>query len=58
MNFIILGLVFYGIVTPVALLMRFFRRDALRLRFRQEMATYWIERNPTGPKGSSFKNQY
>src|SRR5690242_9685549 len=46
---IIMCLLFYGIVTPTAFLIRLFGKDPLRLQRDSEAASYWIERVPPGP---------
>jgi len=43
-NPIVLGILFYGVITPLALLMRLFGRDPLRLRPNPALATYWRQR--------------
>lgn len=53
-----LAILFYGVVTPTGLLMRFFGKDLLRLRFDREASSYWIQRTPTGPSAESLKNQF
>ena len=53
---IVLGLIFFGIFTPTALLMRFCRRDELRLRFKNKKS-YWIARNQSIDP-VSFKRQF
>jgi len=55
---IVLGSLFYVIVTPVALLMRVLGKDPLRLRREPDAASYWIERTPRGPAPESMKNQF
>ena len=53
---IVLGLIFFGIFTPTALLMKLFRRDELRLRFKNKKS-HWIARDqPIEPV--SFKRQF
>ncbi len=54
---IVLGIIFYGLLTPVALIGRAFGRDELKLK-RRAVSSYWIERNPPGPASDSFKNQF
>ena len=56
---IVMGIIFFGLFTPMSLTMRLFRRDELRLRFRNKK-THWILRDfPDGDKLSdSFKHQY
>jgi hypothetical protein len=54
---IVLGIIFFGLITPVAMIGRLFGRDELRLKPRQQVS-YWIKREPPGPPGESFTNQY
>lgn len=54
---IVLGLIFFVLITPVALVTRLFGRDALLLKKRNTQS-YWIERDPVGPAPESFKNQF
>jgi hypothetical protein len=56
-NPVVLGLIFFLVITPVAVGMRWFGRDALRLK-RRASGSYWIERDPAGPSPDSFKNQF
>ena len=51
---IIMGIIFFLIVTPIGLVMRLLRKDILNLKFNNK-ETYWIEKN--GPK-SKMKNQF
>ena len=55
---IVLGLLFYSTVTPIALLMRALGKDPLRKRRDAGAASYWIVRTPPGPAGDSMKNQF
>jgi hypothetical protein len=55
---IVLGAIFYGVITPYGTVMRLFGRDALRRKFQRELPSYWIERTPPGPDGSSLPNQF
>jgi hypothetical protein len=43
-NPIVLGILFYGVITPFGWLMRRFGRDALRLRSNPALKTYWRAR--------------
>ncbi len=54
---IVLGVIFFGVLTPVAVVSRIFGRDELRLK-RKAVQSYWIDRVPPGPTGDSFKNQF
>jgi hypothetical protein len=55
---IVLGLIYFIVITPVAIGMRLFRRDALRLRLDPTAKSYWLERDPPGPAPDSMKNQF
>ncbi len=50
---IIMGLVFFGVVTPTGLIMKLFNKDLLKLK-RKDNKSYWIERK----NKSEMKNQF
>ena len=54
---LVLGVIFFLLITPIALITRLFGRDELRLK-RANANSYWIDRKPPGPAGDSFKNQF
>ncbi len=51
---VIMGTVFFLIVTPISFLMRVFRKDLLNLKFNKDQS-YWVEKKE--PK-SKMKNQF
>ena len=51
---IVMGIIFFIVVTPIGLLMRLLKKDLLNLKFTNEHS-YWIEKND--PK-SKMKNQF
>ena len=53
---IVLGIIFFGLFTPIAMLMRLSGRDELRLKFTQKKS-HWISRSEP-IKSESFKNQF
>ena len=55
---IALGVIFFGVVTPYAVVMRLFGRDALLLRKGSARPSYWVRREPPGPPPDSFHNQF
>ena len=55
---IALAFLFYVVVTPLGALMRLFGKDSLRLRGGNEHESYWIKRDPPGPKPDSLNNQF
>ena len=58
MNPIVMGLVFYLAVTPTALIMRLRGKDLLDRRLDPAARTYWIGRDPPGPKPETMKQQF
>ena len=53
-----LAILFYIVVTPVGVLMRVLGKDNLRLRRDHLNTTYWIKREPPGPKPDSMNHQF
>ena len=53
---IVIGVIFFGLFTPIAIVMRLSGRDELRLKFAQK-ASHWIPRGEP-IKSESFKNQF
>ena len=51
---LIMGLIFFIVVTPIGIIMRLLKKDLLLLKYNHKK-TYWIEK--TGPK-SKMKNQF
>jgi hypothetical protein len=51
---IIMGIVFFGVVTPISLLMKMLGKDLLNLK-KNDKSSYWIERSPIKSK---MKNQF
>ena len=51
---LIMGIIFFLVVTPIGLIMKLFGKDVLNLRYNNNKS-YWIEKN--GPK-SKMKNQF
>jgi hypothetical protein len=54
---VVLAIMFFGIMTPVAMVTRWFGRDALRLK-RGTVRSYWIDRDSPYLPPDSFKNQF
>lgn len=50
---IIMALVFFGVVTPTGLIMKFLKKDLLKLK-KKDKKSYWIERKSK----SEMKNQF
>ena len=53
-----LGMIFFGIFTPLGWGMRLAGRDVLKRRFEPGASTYWVERDPPGPDPTGLPNQF
>ena len=53
---IVMGIIFFGVFTPIAIIMRLSGRDELRLCFKNK-ETHWIPRQPL-KKFDLFNNQF
>ena len=51
---IVMSIVFFGVVTPIALIMKIFKKDLLNMKKNKNLS-YWIAKS--GPK-SKMKNQF
>ena len=54
---IVLGAMFFVLITPIAIITRLFGRDELKLK-KSFVQSYWVDRLPPGPPSDSFKNQF
>ena len=57
-NPLVLAVLFFGAVTPTALLMRLVGKDPLSRRFEPSAVSYWIDRRPPGPTADSMRRQF
>jgi len=57
-NPLVMGLLFFGTVTPTGLLMRSLGKTPLKLGFDKSAESYWITRTPPGPAPESMKRQF
>jgi hypothetical protein len=55
---LVLGVIYYGMITPMGVLMRARKKDILSRRLDRSATTYWIVRNPPGPEPEGMKNQF
>ena len=54
---IVLGIIFFGLITPIALIARLIGRDELKLK-RPKTSSYWFEPIGSNSDADSFKNQF
>ncbi|MGE0118613.1 MAG: SxtJ family membrane protein [Dongiaceae bacterium] len=55
---LVMGGLFYLVITPFGVAARLLGKDFLHLRFEPQAATYWIERRPPGPEPKTMRNQF
>ena len=51
---IVMGIIFFGVVTPISLLLKLFNKDVLNLK-KNKGKSYWVEKSKTK---STIKNQF
>ena len=52
---IVMGIVYFGVITPIGLLMKLFGKDVLNLKLDKNKTTYWLKKNKIKSK---MKNQF
>lgn len=57
MNPVVIGLLFFGVITPIGLLLRMLGKDSLKLK-PGNRSSYWILRNPPGPEPNTMTHQF
>lgn len=58
MNPLVLGAMFFIVVTPMALVMRLFGKKLLNMQYDAAAPSYWIRREPPGPNADSVRRQF
>ncbi len=58
MSPLVMGLLFYLTVTPIALIMRMVGKDPLNRQFDARAKSYWVEREPPGPAPETMRQQF
>ena len=53
-----MGVLFFAIVTPIALVMRAAGRQPLELRFQRDQPSYWHTKTSRGGQQTSMTKQY
>ena len=51
---IVMGFIFFAVVTPIGIIMRVLRKDILNLK-KNDQNTYWIKKDN---KNNNMKNQF
>jgi hypothetical protein len=55
---IVLGALFFLVITPAAMILRWMGSDLLNLRRDPKTTSYWLVRNPPGPVPESINDQF
>lgn len=55
MSYLVFGILYFTVMTPIALLFRLIRRDELRLRPRMTSASYWSDARPQPDRERYFR---
>jgi hypothetical protein len=55
LSYAIMGLLFFGIITPAGLLLRLVGHDPLERRWDREAASYWVDAREPRSKDAYFK---
>lgn len=57
-NPVVIGIMFFAVITPMGLLMRLVGKRPLSLHRDPASTTYWIARQPPGPAPESMRDQF
>lgn len=57
-NPVVLGLMFFVVITPVAAVTRLFGGKLLSLGYDKSLPSYWHRRSPPGPEPDTIRNQF
>ena len=52
---VVMGIIFFFVVSPIGIIMRIFRKDLLRLKVNKNVKSYWINKQKIK---STMKNQF
>jgi hypothetical protein len=55
---LLMGVIFFVVVTPIAWIMRLRGKDVLSLARRTDLLSYWITREPQAPASETMKRQF
>lgn len=55
MSHLVLAAIFYGVITPIGLLMRLLGKDPMQRKIDRTATTYWTEHHPGGDAARYFR---
>jgi hypothetical protein len=57
-NPLIMGVIYFFVVTPTGLILRILRKDILNLKWNDHAKSYWVLQNSSGRSRESMRNQF
>jgi hypothetical protein len=57
-NPMVLGIIYFGVVWPIGVIMRKRRGGSIKLDFDSTVKSHWIERVPAGPDPKTMRQQF
>jgi hypothetical protein len=58
LNPMVISMLFFVLITPAGIIARQLGKDFLKLKFDRSTPSYWIVRDPPGPKPDSMNRQF
>jgi len=55
---LMMAIIFFGVLTPMGLLLRLLGKDLLRLRFEADCTSYWIDLSSESTQPTSMTKQF
>jgi Saxitoxin biosynthesis operon protein SxtJ len=55
---VVLGVIYFAVFTPTGFVMRLFGRDVMCRRWGSAAPSYWVKRDPPGPRDDSFRDMF
>ena len=55
---VVLGILFYLVITPTGLIFKLLGKDPLRLKWDASASSYWLDRDPPGPEPKTMSDQF
>jgi len=55
---LVMGIIFFTVVTPTGWMMRLRGKDVLSLKRRSDLDSYWIKRGPPQSEAETMKHQF
>lgn len=55
---VVLGIMFFLVITPMGVIMNLVRKDPLKLRRDPTCDSYWVHRQPPGPRAADLPEQF